>query len=141
MAVPPLPWTNVADVVSFQGAQAQTEEQAAETYLREARSETQGTTYLLQQHVFNANLFESHATNSWQEANVAVESVRQLAELRHQGVFKGLASMAEENHRGEMAQVEVEASRKLHEQGVMHASAHEACHVRQHTTTMKSRAT
>ena len=34
--------------------------------------------------------------------------------------------MAEENHRSGMAQVEGEASRKLHEQGVIHASAQEA---------------
>mgnify|MGYP000588784532 CR=1 FL=1 len=91
-----------------------------------AGSEPQGTTYLLQQDVLTANLFESKVTNSWQETNIAVDSVKQLAEQRHQEVVKDLTSMAEENHRREMAQVEGEASRKMHEHCVIHASAQEA---------------
>ncbi len=55
-----------------------------------------------------------------------MDSVKQFAEQRHQEVVKGLTSIAQENHRSEMAQVEGEASRTLHEQGVIHASAEAA---------------
>ncbi len=67
MAVPPLPLVKVAHVLVFQGAPAHYKEQDGQGLLAGAGSETQGTTYLLQQNVFNANLFESHVTNSWQE--------------------------------------------------------------------------
>ncbi len=91
-----------------------------------AGCEPQGTTYLLPQNVFTANLLHSSISNSWQDTNIAVDSVKQFAEQRHQEVIKDRTSMAEENHRREMAQAEGEASRKLHEQGVIHASAQEA---------------
>ncbi len=100
--------------------------QEGQGVLAGAGSEPQGTTYLLYQNVFTANLFESRVTNSLQETNIAVDSVKQLAEQRHEGVVKDLTSMAEEKYRREMAQAEAEASRKLHEQGVIHASTQEA---------------
>ena len=112
-------------MLAFQGAPAQ-DNNEGQGLLAGAGSEPQGTTHLLQQNVFTANLFESNIANSLQVANIAVDSVKQFAEQRHQDVVKGITSMAEEYHRREMAQAECDASRKLHEQGVIRASAHEA---------------
>ncbi len=113
----------------------------AKAYLREREASPNGTTCLLEQNVFTASLFESNITNSWQETNVAVESIKQLAEQRRKEVVKGLTSMADENKRREMAQAEGEDSRKLHVHYVIHASAQEALTPEQHTATCISRTT
>ncbi len=67
----------------------------------------------------------SHVTNTWQETHIAVESVMEVAEGRHQGVIHIMTSMAEQNHRAEVAQLTGEAERltnKPKDTCVLHSS-------------------
>ena len=67
----------------------------------------------------------SPVTNTLQETRTAVESVMNVAERRHQEVMHSMASMAEQNHRAEVAQLTGEAERltnKPKDTCVLHSS-------------------
>ena len=51
------------------------------------------------------------------------DSVKQLAEMRHQEVVNNLTSLAEDNQRTVVAQLTGEAARVLHEQAVEYSIA------------------
>ncbi len=67
----------------------------------------------------------SHVTNTWQETHIAVESVMEVAERRHQEVMHGMAAVAEQSHRAEVAQLTGEAVSALGEQAKGHVHATE----------------
>jgi hypothetical protein len=71
---------------------------------------------------FNKNY---NAVNAWQENHVAMETVMQLAELRHQEVINTVTLATEQNHRTEVAQLTGEAIITLHSQTREHEDAQE----------------
>mgnify|MGYP000485558492 CR=1 FL=1 len=73
-------------------------------------------TLLLQQNVLSEGC-------SWQDAREAVESIKEVAERRHQEALQVIPHLADENHRRQVAQLADEAARTFYEQAQDHAQA------------------
>ena len=79
-----------------------------------AGSEGQGPSLLIQQNITSEGcMFGSHIVNTWQDTHVAVETARLVAEERHQVFIDRLTTVADENHRAEVAQLTGAAVRAL----------------------------
>ena len=63
-------------------------------------------------------MFGPLTASSHQEAHFAVETVQQVAEVRHQAVVYNLTATAEEHHRSRVAQLMGEANRAFEEQAI-----------------------
>jgi hypothetical protein len=86
-------------------------------------------TFHIQQNVSNDGCHvRPHTKNSVVNTNVAIENVIQLAEQRHQEVMYHLTSVAEENHRREVAQLAADATRAMHVQANDYANARDIIH-------------
>ena len=100
--------------------------------LARARDEQPRANFMYQQNVVQQNvvhetlLLQQNVLSegcSWQDAREAVESIKEVAETRHQEVLQGVTYQADENHRRQVAQLTDEAVRRLDEQAQDHAQA------------------
>ena len=90
-----------------------------------AGSEATGQSYIpIQQTINNDGCVFGHLkVSSHQETHCAVETVQQVAEVRHQAVIYNLTATAEEHHRAKVVQLMGEANRAFEEQAKGHAAA------------------